>query len=109
MQVPLPWQWVWRMMKVAVASRCFAVRQWQQTRDEEEALDPGWLLPQVCWEGAAEGRETCGHNCDGGPKDGNPHLVGTFCLGLESAKSPKGVCAFPRKLCLVMGTSFKER
>lgn len=64
-------------MKAAVASRCSAVRQWQQTWDEEKALDPGWLLPQVCWEGAAEERETCGHDCGGGPKDGNLHLVGT--------------------------------
>lgn len=40
-------------MKIAAVSRCFAVRWQQQTQGEEEVLEPGWLLPQVCWEGAA--------------------------------------------------------
>lgn len=50
---PSSWQWDRRMMKIAAVSRCFAVRWQQQTQGEEEVLEPAWLLPQVCWEGAA--------------------------------------------------------
>ena len=97
-------------MKVAGASRCFAVRRWQQTQGEEEALEPGCLSLQACREGAAgsawmqRGGKPVGTTLAVLPRTGGSILVGMSGLGLETPKLEKGVCVFPRKLGLVMGS-----
>lgn len=83
--------------------QCIAVRQWSW-RDEEEVLELGWFLLQVCLEGAAgsawmqRGGKLLGVTLAVLPRTGACILVGMSVLGLEVLKLEKGVCLFPRKL-----------